>query len=135
MPALLGSDPYAFHFVEEWASKIASGNVDEILALYSDEAVLIATFSNAPMRGQVSLREYFEKLVYDHPNLDVEILAGEVNQNLGDARCISGTYRFIWGTSIDDMTTQDARYSFVVRDDGVQWLAHNHHSSVFPEQG
>jgi uncharacterized protein (TIGR02246 family) len=132
MPALLSSDPYAFQFVEEWAAAVISGNLDEILPLYCEQAVLVATFSDSPMRGTDSLTAYFTALLGDHPNLDVEILNGEINQNLGEGRCLTGTYRFIWGTCIEDMATVDARYTFVVRDDGDKWLAHTHHSSVFP---
>jgi len=129
---LKSTDPYGFHFVNDWAAAVSSGNIDSVVGLYEPEAVLVPTFSATPVRGTEAIRAYFEALCDERPNLTVDVLEGEVNQNLGDSRALSGRYRFTWGTDANDMVTVDARYTFVIETVDGAWLVETHHGSQNP---
>jgi uncharacterized protein (TIGR02246 family) len=129
---LKSTDPYGFHFINDWAAAVSSGNIESVIGLYESEAVLVPTFSANPVRGSEVIRAYFEALYEERPNLTVDILEGEVNQNLGDSRALSGRYRFTWGTNLEDMATVDARYTFVIETVDGAWAAKTHHSSQNP---
>jgi len=113
---------------------ICKGDVDGVLNMYSEKAVLVPTLVNEPIRGKEELRAYFEDFL-SKPNLcgDVHM---EIDQNLGNGyRSLSGTYTFRW----DGEEGVEARYTFVVRHptgfDGNSigdWSICTHHSSEYP---
>lgn len=110
-----------------WMETLCKGDVEGLLEMYSEEAVLVATFVDQPLQGKAALREYFEDFA-SKPNLCGQVHM-EIDQNLGNGyRSISGTYEFSW----DGEEGVDARYTFVVHQTSSQWLIHTHHSSEFP---
>ena len=48
--------------LKEWMQAVNSGNVEMLLALYNEKAVLIPTFSNRLLGNPGKIREYFELL-------------------------------------------------------------------------
>lgn len=128
-----GSDPYGLSFVQNWADALAEGDLEEMLALYADKAVLVPTFGSEILRGKEEIGEYFAKL-FLLPNLSCDLEGSEINQNLQNGvRVISGNYIFVWGTGISDMGRKESRYTFVIEGDSAGWVAHTHHSSLRPE--
>lgn len=128
------SDPYALHFLSDWCHAIGSGDLDEIMAMYEKDAVLLPTFGSEILRGQEQLRAYFADMVL-RPNVNVTVLGEdvEINQNSTTGhRVLSGDYEFSWGTNATDMTHLHARYTFAVVQVEGKWLASTHHSSVRP---
>ena len=121
------SDPYGFQFVSDWAKAVNSGEVASVVGLYEAEAVLVPTFSNTPVRGTAKIEEYFNALFSEFPDLHVEVMDGEVSQNLGGPRSLTGRYRFVRGEAI-----VEARYTFVVESVNGAWLVKTHHSSPNP---
>lgn len=126
------SDPYALHFLNDWVANLGGGHLDDLLAMYEDEAVLLPTFGSEILRGQEALRGYFTALM-ENPNLSVHIEDEQINQNAHDEhRVLSGDYEFSWGTDASDMTHVLARYTFAVTLVDGKWVASTHHSSVRP---
>jgi uncharacterized protein (TIGR02246 family) len=126
------SDPYALHFLNDWADCLNHSRLDELLAMYEDEAVLLPTFGSEILRGQEALRGYFTALM-EHPNLTVHIEDEQINQNAHDEhRVLSGDYEFSWGTDASDMIHVHARYTFALSLADDKWVASTHHSSVRP---
>jgi len=126
------SDPYALHFLSDWCHAIGSGDLDEIMAMYEEDAVLLPIFGSEVLRGQEQLRAYFTTLL-ERPNLTVHGEDVEINQNATTGhRVLSGDYEFSWGTNANDMTHLHARYTFAVAQVGDKWVASTHHSSVRP---
>lgn len=126
------SDPYALHFLNDWSHNIETGDLDTLLAMYEDEAVLLPTFGSETLRGQTELREYFTTLL-EHPNLTVHVEDEQINQNVKDGhRVLSGDYEFSWGTDASSMTHVHARYTFALTEVDGKWIASTHHSSVRP---
>ena len=126
------SDPYALHFLSDWCHAIGSHDLDEIMAMYEEDAVLLPTFGSEVLRGQEQLRAYFTTLL-ERPNLTVHGEDVEINQNATTGhRVLSGDYEFSWGTNATDMTHLHARYTFAVVQVGDKWVASTHHSSVRP---
>jgi hypothetical protein len=126
------SDPYALHFVNTWEDHLTHSRLDELLAMYDDEAVLVSTFGTTILRGQEALSQYFTALM-ENPNLSVHVEDEQYNQNVHDEhRVLSGDYTFSWGTDASDMTHVHARYTFAVSLVGDVWIASTHHSSEKP---
>jgi hypothetical protein len=127
------SDPYALHFLNEWAEHLTHSRLGELLAMYEDEAVLVSTFGTTILRGQDALTQYFTALMAN-PNLSVHVEDEQYNQNVHDNhRVLSGDYVFSWGTDASDMTHVHARYTFAVTLVGDEWIASTHHSSEEPK--
>jgi hypothetical protein len=48
--------------LEEWMHHVRRGDVEALLALYDEGAVLIPTFSNRVLANPEAIRDYFERL-------------------------------------------------------------------------
>ena len=125
------STPSATHIVSEWMEALSSGNVEDVVDLYAEDAVLVPTFGSDPLYGIDAVRGYFMDFIGGHPGLHGTV-HGEINQPLDEARppnirSISGTYTFEWDDGV-----QDARFTFVVVREDAEWVIHTHHSSVTP---
>ena len=126
------SDPYALHFLNDWADCLTHSRLDELLAMYEDEAVLLPTFGSKILRGQEALRGYFTALM-ENPNLSVHLEDEQINQNAHENhRVLSGDYMFSWGADASDLTYVHARYTFALSLADGKWIASTQHSSVQP---
>ena len=124
------SDPEAIFLPADWLKALCSGDVDAVMAMYSEHAVLVPTFQNDPLQGTEELTAYFTEFM-ERPNLCGESF-GEIDQNLHENhRAISGTYVFSWGAN----ETAAARFTFVVHFDAdkYEWVIYTQHSSAMPE--
>ena len=115
--------------VNHWLEALASGDPDEVVAMYDEGAILVPTLENEPLHGLEDIREYFVQFMGSHPGLGGAVHE-EFNQNLGEGRrAISGNYTFQW-----DRGSLDARFTFVIVDQGDdEWVIYTHHSSADPE--
>jgi len=116
--------------VAKWTAIFVDDNPDAILALYDDSAVLWGTLSPKLAVGKPELRGYFERAYKALPGHKVAF-GEQVIRVYGDVAINSGYYTFSY---VKDGQTQTipARYSFVYRKRGGNWLIVDHHSSRMP---
>lgn len=113
-----------------WAAAYDSRNPENVLALYSPDAVFWGTVSPTLRDTPDEVREYFQGMP-DRPEARVVIGEHRVRV-LGDVAINTGFYTFS-DVRDGETTTFPARFSFVYKkqEDG-RWLIIDHHSSAVP---
>lgn len=117
--------------LEKWMQAVNDGDVQSLLALYDQQAILIPTFSNRLLNTPDKLREYFEKL---GSREELSIALHEKTllvQNLQERIfSVSGIYN--WRFLVDgELLNFEARFSYVVDLARPSPILH-HHSSQIP---
>jgi hypothetical protein len=115
----------------KWMDSVNKGDVNALLSVYDDNAVLIPTFSNRLLKGKDALRGYFEKLGSKE---DLSIALHEktiILQDIGDnLHAISGIYN--WRFSVDgELLNFEARFDYLLDLKKNSPILH-HHSSQIP---
>ena len=108
--------------LSDWASSIRANNSKEMVNFYSQNAVLVGTYSQPLEVGLQQIKEYFEMFL-DRDSISCKIL-DNVNQELGDVIISSGVYEF----KVDGQKVV-ARYSYVFKMINNRFRIVNHHSS------
>jgi hypothetical protein len=117
--------------LKDWMAAINNADVESLLALYDDNAVLIPTFSNRILSTSEKLREYFE-LLGSRDELSIALhektLVVQPIDNHRYAMC--GIY--CWRFAIDgELLSFEARFSYVLDLNLSKPIIH-HHSSQIP---
>ena len=117
--------------LEQWMQAVNEGDVEKLLSLYDNQAVLIPTFSNRLLNTPEKLRDYFEKL---GSREELSIALHEktlIVQELGnDFISLSGIYN--WRFAVDgELLNFEARFSYVLDLSKPNPILH-HHSSQIP---
>lgn len=117
--------------LKEWMQSINSGNLEALLALYDENAVLIPTFSNRLLSRPEALREYFAKIC-SREELSIALHEKTLNIKLiaGNVHAMHGIY--CWRFAIEDeLLSFEARFSYVLDLDRPRPIV-QHHSSQIP---
>lgn len=117
--------------LQEWIQAVNAGDVEALLGLYDNEAVLIPTFSNRVHNTPEKLREYFERLGA-REGLSVSLHEKTlIVQGLQDELAmLSGIYN--WRFVVDgELLNFEARFSYVMDLSKEKPILH-HHSSQIP---
>jgi uncharacterized protein (TIGR02246 family) len=128
-PLDTGSFAEVIVFRNRWAEAVGSGNVDSVLNLYQEDAVLLPTLSNQIREGHTEMRTYFESFLERKPKV-VFSTRTLVRFMRPDVVSVKGDYT---------ITTADgnqiaARYMFIYSWNNKQgWLIADHHSSISPQ--
>jgi len=118
--------------LKEWVRRVNAIDAEAVLALYSDDAILLPTFSQQIRSSRQDIKAYFETLA-GHKRVVVKVHESSVVvQSLsGQFHSIAGTYS--WTFEKDDEVREfEARFTYVMdlaRDGPIL----HHHSSVMPE--
>lgn len=117
--------------IQKWVQAVNEGNVEALIGMYNEKAVLIPTFSNRMRKTPERIRDYFETLEAK-PGLHLGLHDNTVTvvpiQNR--AYGISGLY--CWQFLVDDeLLNFEARFSYVVDLDQKSPIL-QHHSSQIP---
>lgn len=118
---------------DTWVHAIATakGDAVKVTQLYDKEAILVPTLSpSLHFNQQDQLTNYFKKLT-SLPDISVTTQKF-VTQNLGDYAVISGKYTFSYKDDLNESISLPARFTFVYKKEGQDWLIVNHHSSISP---
>jgi uncharacterized protein (TIGR02246 family) len=114
----------------KWTAIFVDDNPDAILALYDNDGILWGTLSPTIAVGKPAIRGYFERAYKALPGHKVTF--GEQNIRVyGDTAVNSGYYTFSFVRDGQTVTIP-ARYSFVYKRRGNDWLIVDHHSSAMP---
>lgn len=114
-----------------WSVFFKNKNLNAIMLLYSNNAVLLATFNKDILQGRGNIMPYFVNL-FKKENLNVVFDDKPIITLIDDAYVISGNYTFSF-TENGKRVEEKARYSYVIEDRGQNSRIINHHSSVRPE--
>ena len=119
----------ANQILSDWQRFLNHGDLENIVRLYSDEAVLWGTFSDTLRDSPRLIGEYFEKLFRKE---DLRVEWGTVcSRSYNGLHLYSGTYEFSYVDARP--VTVPARFTFVIEDsDGAGLRILTHHSSVMP---
>ena len=117
--------------LKKWLQAVNRGEIESLLSLYNESAILIPTFSNRLLNSPDTLREYFERLG-SRNGLSVTLREKTlVFQSMyNDIWTMSGIYnwRFIFDGELLDF---EARFSYLVDLSKSSPIIH-HHSSQIP---
>jgi hypothetical protein len=117
-----------------WCTAIgtAKGDASKIVKFYAPDAILLPTLSaKILVNHNGGLNAYFTKLTsYPHIQCTRNQLITQVH---GDIATNSGLYTFAYSNSSGQKETIPARFTFVYKKFGDQWLIIKHHSSKSPE--
>jgi len=108
-----------------WNGALQTGDPDQVVALYSPDALLLPTLSSEPRRSPAAIRDYFSQFLSHDPRgrIDSRVLQLGCNEVVD-----AGTYSF-W---LDGDHWVAARYTFVYVFRDGDWRIVHHHSSLQP---
>jgi uncharacterized protein (TIGR02246 family) len=111
---------------DNWNQALQTRDPKQVAALYAQDGILLPTVSNQVRHNPAEIEDYFVNFLAKGP-------AGKIDEAnirvFGDLAINSGVYTFTFA----DGAVVQARYTFVYRWDGEQWLIVEHHSSQMPE--
>lgn len=115
----------------EWNSALKAKDLNKIVSLYSNNAVLLPTLSNLPHIGRTAIRPYFIEFLKKNP---IATVNSEVIKTGCNWASFSGVYTFKVLDDKGKMSKVKARFSYVYEKIDGAWLIVSHHSSLMPEK-
>jgi uncharacterized protein (TIGR02246 family) len=115
---------------DRWNQTLATGDAARVAALYSPDAVLLATVSATPRDTPALIQDYFTHFLENRPAGVIKTRKIRIHCNVAmDA----GTYLFVLRDPKTGATTEvPARYSYVYHYEDGDWRIVHHHSSAMP---
>ena len=130
--ALAGTEEDAYAAILTWAAAFNAGDLDQIVAAYAPNALLLGTLSPNLATNADDLRAYFKRSVAAKSQVRLGDNAAVVLSP--EAVTFAGFYDFSRpGKDGAPPTVNQARYSFVVVKQSGAWKIVNHHSSPRPK--
>lgn len=109
----------------DWDRELQTGDPLKVVKLYDKSAILLPTLSNRVRRNHDEIVDYFTQFLARKSHGTIN----ESNIRIFDELAInSGVYTFLF----DGVDTVQARFTFVYRWNGSEWLIIEHHSSAMP---
>lgn len=114
-----------------WAEVISSGRLEDLLALYAADAILVPTMEDEVGGHADERRAYFEGFL-SNPGLRCRIdsLRKRISHKLGTV-VVGGHYTFTFLRGGQERIVP-ARYLFTFEEIDGDWLITGHHSSMMP---
>jgi uncharacterized protein (TIGR02246 family) len=114
-------------FNDSWQTR----DSNKVTALFSRDAVLLATVSNKPRTTPPEVKDYFDHFLLSRPFAKIDTSTIRIG-------CNTATRVGTWTIALTDPKTQKksdvhARYTFVYKFGGGQWWIEHLHSSLMPE--
>jgi hypothetical protein len=117
--------------LDNWMAGVNVGDIEGLLALYSENAVLIPTFSSRLLRTPENIREYFVKLT-SRDDLSVALHQKTHAVQAIQDRIFTSSGIYCWRFAIDEqLLTFEARFTYVF-DLALDRPIIHHHSSQIP---
>lgn len=113
---------------DQWNAALQTGDPDEVVKLYADNAHLEPTVSNLVRHNPTEIRDYFVHFLAKGPVGKID----EANVRIyGGIAINSGVYTFEFKSG--PVPKVQARFTFVYQWIDGRWLIVEHHSSAMPE--
>ncbi len=113
-----------------WNASLKTGQASEVVKNYAPDAILLPTVSNQVRHNRAEIREYFGEFLKLQP---VGTMKEENIRIFCDVAIASGRYSFNLRKNGKPEQLK-ARYTFVYKKIGNNWLIEEHHSSAIPEK-
>lgn len=110
-----------------WNAALATGDAEQVTALYADNAVLLPTVSNQVRHNHAEIRDYFVHFLAKQPQGVID--EANTRHLADDLASNAGVYTFTFG----DGSQVTARFSYLYQRVGGDWKILEHHSSAMPE--
>ena len=119
------------NLLETWVSRLNNAELDDLVFMYSEEAILFATFEKSPLNKPQLIRDYFTNFL-SKEGAGVELDSSTVQHSKLGETCHSSTglYTFFYSEN-DQLVRQKARFTFIFKGEVTGTILH-HHSSVIP---
>ena len=118
--------------LKPWLNGVNSGNLNDVVSLYSENAVMLPTFSSKCLATAADIRAYFERLAGQkslHVQLHEKTLI--VQDFSSRLHSISGIYG--WQFELEgEILNFEARFTFTIDLNLSRPIVH-HHSSQVPQ--
>jgi uncharacterized protein (TIGR02246 family) len=114
---------------EQWAAAFTRGDLDALMGLYDEDALLWGTSASQMRKGAGAIREYYAQLLKAFPGIRVS-LAETSPRVFGDAGVNSGSYTMHRVSKGGRINVNSARFTMVYVRRGGKWLIVDHHSSL-----
>ena len=117
-------------FIEEWMETVCSNDVNAIISLYKEDAILLGTLDKKVRQSRDQIKGYFDFFVKLKPCGKITEIVVE-DYGSGRFAVANGTYDF---DLIEDggKVVAPARFTFVLERTGAKWMIQSHHSSKQP---
>ena len=118
------------NFLDEWIQLVNNGDIESLLNLYDNEAILIPTFSNGILNTPEKLRGYFEELgSREELSVSVNEKYLVVQELQNQIFALGGIYdwRFIVEGEVQNF---EARFSYLIDLSKSSPILHHHSSQV-----
>jgi uncharacterized protein (TIGR02246 family) len=128
--AFAGPADEASAVIDHWAAAYNANDVDAVVKLYAQDAILLATTSPLLAEGAGPIRAYFARL----PGSGNKVAIGERRMVVLSDSAVLGTgfYEFTLNQDGKPVPTP-ARFTMVLVKRGSDWLIAHHHSSQRPK--
>ena len=111
--------------LDKWVTAVNSHDINALMKVYSDEAMMIPAFSTRIRRNKDQIKDLYRDLFEKH---DLTVAPYQViSQKVDGVKIDSGQYKIKW-KSEGFQETSDLRFSFVIKDGKIM----SHHSSIEP---
>jgi len=115
----------------KWNEALQTGNSKVVAAMYDEnDGILLPTVSPKVRHNREEIADYFDHFLEKHPFGTID----EANVRVyGDIAINSGLYTFeLDGEEKGSRVKVGARFTFVYKKKGDDWVILEHHSSVLP---
>ncbi|MDE0838025.1 MAG: SgcJ/EcaC family oxidoreductase [Kiritimatiellae bacterium] len=122
----------AEQILNAWVESVNAGDADRVLAMYSEDATLLPTFSGRHLRGLDDIRWYFQMLG-ERKHVDVALREDTVVIQTLAPGIVLLCGKYDWHFAPEDTPPAvSSRFTFVVDCNAERPIQH-HHSSRIPE--
>ena len=115
-------------FIDEWMETVCSNDVNAIISLYKEDAVLLGTLDKKVRKGRDQIKGYFDFFVKLKPCGQITEI---VEEDYGHVVVANGMYDFDLVENGEQVVAR-ARFTFVLERAGTKWMIQSHHSSKQP---
>ncbi len=112
------------NFIQHWLNTVCSHDAEAITDLYLEDAVLLGTLAENIKTGRNEIRSYFDFFVQKKP---CGVITSISSATYNEIAVVNGTYTFVV-----DGEKVPARFTFVLKNIGHNWMIDTLHSSVQP---
>ncbi len=118
------------NFLDEWIQLVNNGDIESLLNLYDNEAILIPTFSNGILNTPEKLRGYFEELgSREELSVSVNEKYLVVQELQNQIFALGGIYD--WRFNVEgEVQNFEARFSYLIDLSKPSPILHHHSSQV-----
>jgi uncharacterized protein (TIGR02246 family) len=115
---------------DKWNETLQTGDSKKVAELYDEkEGILLPTVSAKVRHNREEIADYFDHFLAKHP-------VGRIDESniriYGDIAINSGLYTFTLDDDKGGRVDVGARFTFVYKKHGDDWIILEHHSSVLP---